>query len=206
MEKNTIALFWELNQSDKDTQQRSCTIFAPLNAIKYNTELAVSEKDADIIIDRQIKDWLLSTKKWALVSDSILAVKMYIAEKYKKNLKVITFKSSDTEKLKYYLDLGYMVTIGIKVDKTFTDDVKDWKIDETNYFKFNNEKTIWHFTNLAKWKGRFWKDCETLQDYDKTFIYDSYAFNTKGRAWLYMDVDLEQLKNISQKYFYVFYL
>lgn len=211
MDKNTVALFSEFNQSDKSTQQRSCTIMAPFIAINYNSKLdkKFTESDADVVIDKQIKNWKLRItwdNKGADVSDSILAVKQYIKETYKKDLKVKSFKSSDTEKLKYYLDLGYMVTIGIKVDKTFTDDVKDWKIDETNYFNFNNEKTIWHFTNIATWKGRFWKDCETLQDYNKTFIYDSYAFNKKDRAWLYMDVDLEQLKNISQKYFYVFYL
>ena len=188
---------------------------APLVALKYNTWLMLTEKDADVIIQRQINNWQLNITKpkewekdlrWAKAMDSIMAVKKYIKETYNKDIQFKQFKSDDSKTLNELLDLWYMVTLGIMIDIDFTKDVADWKIDEKNYFNFTNWKKLWHFTNLARWKGRFTEWCEKLEDYNKNFIYDQYAFNKLKREWVYSNIDFKQLPIISQQYYYCFYI
>ena len=206
LKRNEIALFWEINQWDQVNQKYSCTIMAPINAIKYNTWIKLTEVDADIIINEQIRKWLLDPTSWWRWSDWIVAVNNYLEKNLKKRVKVAHIKSDNFKKINEYLDLWYMITISIKVDWDFIKDVKDWKIDEKDYIKYKDEKTYWHFTNIFKWKWRFCEWCEKLEDYDRIWIYDSYAFNSKGREWIYWDLSLEELEKISQKYFYLLYI
>lgn len=206
MEKNTVALFWELNQSDKSTQKMACTIMAPLANIKYNCKwVTTSEKDADIIIERQIANKQLSLKAWATAINSVKAVINYFKEKWIE-IKYDKFKSNDVTRLNYWLDLWYMVNILIQVDKDFYTDAHDWKINETNYLNFNDWKKFWHSTNIFKWKWRFTEGWEGLPDANKIAIYDNYAFRKNKKAWLYWDIDLIKLQTISQPFYYVFYL
>jgi hypothetical protein len=205
MEKNTVALFNDLNQWDSKLQQRACTIFETAVAMKYNIKwVNLLESDLDIIIKQQIKNWKLSVTSWWKAIDWIKATIDYANKKYWKNIKYEIIPSINLKRINELLDLWYAISIMIKVNQKFIDDVKDWKMDESNYFKYTTWKTLWHDTTLIKWKWRFtpWYDWEDL---NKLMIIDTYAFNKLWRQWIYSNLDISQLRIISQNNFYLIY-
>ena len=83
--------------------------------------------------------WELTPWIWARIYDSIEAVKTYIWKTYNKDIK-LKYISRKNNELEDILDLWYMVSLWIHVNKDFIEDTKDWNIDETNYFNFTKSK------------------------------------------------------------------
>lgn len=203
MKQNKVALFNnELDQWDSVKQQWACTIFATAICMKYNIEwINLKEEDLDAIIAQQVGVWKLSYTEWAYAIDSINAVVEYANKKYNKKIKIEKVKSNDLKRINEIIDMWYAINILIKVNTNFILDVKDWKIDWTNYFNYTTWKTFWHSLSLIKWKWRFvsWYNWEDL---NKLMILDNYAFNKKWKAWNYTNLNLSQLHIISQNNFY----
>lgn len=198
---NKIALFPELNQGDVSNQWYLCSLFAPAIAIKYNFWIVITEDEIDKIAKEQSRKWLLSYTTWGSALQWILAILSYVNTKYKRKFTFESIKNNDYIKINQILETWYALTLWIKVNHVFINDTKDWKIDETNYFKFTTWKTYWHFLNLVKWKDRF--SWSKWPDYNKLMIIDNYAFNKKDRQWIYYDLKLENLKVFSQNYYYL---
>ena len=202
---NKIALFWDLNQWDKEWSRYGCTFFASAIGLKYNCWIELNEDDLELIAEKQYNKWKFNYKKGWYGNDWINAVLDFVKEH--KNTRgwnvpnLITFKKEDTEKLKEWINRGYMVTIWIWVNKEFPKDARDWKIE--NYEDYKNYKWYGykHFTNITKWTWRFtlWKDKY------KDLIVDSYAFNKKDNEWLYeCDID-EILEDIAMNTKYILF-
>lgn len=197
---NDIALFNSLNQWDRKETKNQCTIYGPAINLKYNCWIELTEDDLDIIAE-----WLGWLPNWGLWIKWVNAVYDYVKEHAKERWwnvpNLATFYNDDPE-LMDWVERGYMVMIGIKVNKEFLVDARDWKIsNHKDYFKYK-WNDVAHFTNIYRWICRWEDNCST---YWKESFQDSYAFNKKWRSWTY-ECDIEEvIEDIAMRSKYIFF-
>jgi len=176
-----------VNQWNQKDTRMFCTIYAPYITWRYNswiylwdTEEQV-EKEIKRIAKQQIDKWLLSETKWWKWSDWVWAWE----REYKVNVLILN-KWKDRQLIKDLLSKWIALTTWIKIDIDFVLDSKDWELDWT-WNKYSDwTRTIWHFTTIA-WAN---PDVVNIKWYKYMFV-DSYAFNKKGREWLYKFNDID---------------
>jgi len=206
---NKIALFNSLNQWALKLTWYWCTIFAPAINLKYNCWIKLTINDIMKIGLKQVKLWKLIDKVWGKWSDWIYVIYDYIVDnaddRWWKIPNLIEFKNTtkDKKELEKWIDRGYMVTIGIKVNKTFIKDARDWDIDLFDDYKDYKWTDLAHFTNITRWKMRF--NWTKWSSYNKEQFVDSYAFNKKGNKWIYKCNIKEVLQDIAMPTKYIFY-
>ena len=205
--RNTIAFFNNLNQGELELTWYWCTIFAPVINLRYNCWIKLTIEDIKKIWNKQIKLWLLTDKFWGKGSDWIKAVYQYVKDNAdKRGWKIpnlIELNKYDNEKVLEWADRGYMILLGIKVNKNFPRDVIDWRLDLfEDYFKYK-WNDLAHFTNFTKWKDRFlWSK---WPKYNQEQFVDSYVFNKRWNKWIY-ECDMKKvLESFDMDTKYIFY-
>jgi len=176
-----------INQWNEKETRNFCTIYAPYITWYWNSWIKLwdteekVEKEIKRIANIQIQKWLLSRTKWGKWSDWVWAWE----REYNVNVLILN-KWQDRQLIKDLLSKWIALTTWIKIDIDFLIDSKDWILDWT-WNKYNDgKKTIWHFTTIAGSNP----DVVIFKWYKYSFI-DSYAFNKKGREWLYNFNDID---------------
>jgi hypothetical protein len=97
---------------------------------------------------------------------------------------------------KTYFNKGYMIEVGIKVNKQFTYDAQDdWVLDEKDYSKLKWED-LKHATNVLKW-------IKKSDDFGKSFMFDNYFWH---KAYNLVEVEPQEFKKVLMNNAYFFYL
>ena len=165
---NTACRFHDVNQNDENISKMMCTIYYAFINAKYNWVIkSFTEDGIKNLASRQFSLWKFSYENGWRLDYWLHAVIDYIKTDMGIECNLATFtKDSDLED---WLNRWFAVWIGIKVNKTFLQDKKDWKLDLLDYkgYKWN----IWHATNIIRWMCR-WEDvCSTKW---KEMFLDSY--------------------------------
>lgn len=202
---NTIAHFNELNQGLHEYLWYLCTLFAPAVNLKYNCWITLTKEDLMVIAKKQVLKWLLRLDYGWSGEDWVNAIYDFVVENALHrgwkipNLKV--FKRYDKEQYEW-IDRGYMIMIWMWVNESFKSDILDWKLDLFDDYNEYRWTKLKHFTNLTKWKDRFWNK---TKNFNREFFVDSYAYNKKGNKWIY-DCNLEKvLETFAYNTRYIFY-
>ena len=204
---NDTALFPEINQWDRRFSQNQCTIYGSAINLKYNCWINLTEDDLDIIANRMVDDWKLRLDSGARGEDGVNYTYDYVREfaqdRWWKIPNLVIFKDYDLEKINEWLQRGYMLMLGIRVNREFVKDARDGKIEKYEDYKNYQWKDLAHFTNVCIWKCRF--SSEECEWFNKEMIVDSYAFNKKDREWIYECDIKELLEDIAMNTKYIFF-
>lgn len=185
MDINKHATFSVINQWDEEWSRYCCTFFANAINLKYNCGIDIEEDELKWIAEEQFKKGKFDYKFWGWLVDGANALYDYIKDT--NPVKLTKFYKWD-KLFDEYLNAWYALSVGISVNKEFTKDAVDGKIETyKDYAKYKGKK-LRHNCNIIKWIGR-WDTSITPVEY----ILDSYAFNKKNREWLY-ECDVNELR------------
>ena len=164
---NKVCLFHDKNQGDEEITRMMCTIyFAFINA-KYNGVIQeFTEDQIKEVAKRQYEKWEFDYQKWAYLSKSVNSVYDYIRNDMGIECSLGMTKL-DSEALDW-IERGFAVWIGIKVNNIFYNDKLDGKLDMADYQVYKWE--MGHATNIIKWNCRG-GECS---DMGTEYILDSY--------------------------------
>lgn len=191
---NRACLFHDVNQWDEKLTSYMCTIYWMFINAKYNWVITdFSEDEIIAIAESQAAIWKFDYNKWAFTIDSNKAVLDYFDSKGIEYTCLST--TNDTEVIEW-VERWYAVGTWIKINSTFLEDKKDWKLDLEDYSKY-----IWgigHFTNLIQWtaRGEF-----TWSDNGKEMFLDSYFTDNSTYE---CDID-KVLKELDQNTKYIIF-
>jgi len=180
--RNEHALFLHINQGDNPLTRYACTIYSMCINLKYNTWIEIPEPDIEFIVQRQIDRWLLWLKTggyWTDARDAVLEFIRENPERYPVIPKVVTFNRDDS-KFNYFLNMWYCLVVWIAVNKDFTNDIIDWKLDKFEDY-VNYKGDLRHYTNIWIWKARFTEP--KPESYGREFNLDSY-FKHRNTEWM----------------------
>jgi len=164
---NTACLFHSVNQWDETISRMMCTIYFWFINAKYNGVIKdFTEADILKVAERQVKAWKFNYTTWWKLVDWIEAVVNYITNDLKTPCNLWS-TDSDIEAMDW-INRWFAVWIWIKVNKTFLEDRKDWKLNTLDYKDLKWD--MWHATNIAKYNCR-WLQCSDIW---KEFFLDSY--------------------------------
>jgi len=193
-----------INQGNEDKTKMCCTIYAPFISLNWNSNIISklwlqTEEEVELIldktIDKQVDLWLLSLTKWWYWSDWIKAIE----RDFKANVIELN-KWQDKELIKELLSKWLALTFWINVDIDFITDSADWELDWNWHNYIDDDKKYWHFTTIV-WAN---PDVINFEWWYKYAIVDSYAWNKKGRDWVYKFNDIDWfLDFISMKTIYL---
>jgi len=177
--------FHSLNQWDEEITKKMCRYYAPAVNLKYNCWITLTEDDLKKIArkdpyNKGRNEWW---KTWGYGADWIEQVYKFVKENAEergwKVPNLITFWTLDRNEMDEWIDRGYAVSIWIKFNKKFYQDIKDNK--QIDNFEDYTEYlwSSWHFTNVAKW----------IKNNAHDMIIDSYF----DRRWSTYKINIEKL-------------